>query len=58
MLSYSSSHQRICRYCISFRLSCELVGRLTIAKYQALEIVYCAHSGAVEGVVGEGGSVS
>ena len=30
----------------------------TIAKSQALEIVYCAHAGAVEGVVGEGESVS
>ena len=30
----------------------------TIAKYQALEIVYSAHAGAVEGAVGEGESVS
>ena len=30
----------------------------TIAKSQALEIVYRAHAGAVEGVVGEGESVS
>ena len=30
----------------------------TIAKYQALEIVYSAHDGAVEGAVGEGESVS
>ena len=52
-----------------FTLSCELVGRLTILvfsvnlsatidKSQALEIVYCTHSGAVEGVVGEGKCVS
>ena len=41
-----------------FRLSCELVGWLNIAKYQELKIVYCAHAGAIEGVVGEGGSVS
>ena len=41
-----------------FRLSCELVGWLTIAKSQALEIVYHAHGAAVEGVVGEGESVS
>ena len=31
---------------------------MTIAKYQALEIVYHTHAGAVEGVVGEGKSVS
>ena len=31
---------------------------MTIAKSQALEIVYHTHSGAVEGVVGEGESVS
>ena len=30
----------------------------TIAKSQALEIVYRAHAGAIEGVVGEGESVS
>ena len=30
----------------------------TIAKSQALEIVYRAHAGAVEGAVGEGESVS
>ena len=30
----------------------------TIAKSQALEIVYRAHAGAVEGAVGEGRSVS
>ena len=30
----------------------------TIAKYQALEIVYRAHAGAVEGLVGEVKSVS
>ena len=52
-----------------FRLSCELVGGLTIlgfpvnlsatiAKYQALEIVYRAHAGAAEGAVDEGESVS
>ena len=29
-----------------------------IAKSLALEIVYCAHAGAVEGAVGEGKSVS
>ena len=51
-----------------FTLSCELFGRLTIlgfpvnflatiAKFQALEIVYRAHAGAVEGEVGEGKSV-
>ena len=54
---------------LCFTLSCELVRRLTIldfpvnssatiSKSQALEIVYSAHAGAVEGVVGEGGSVS
>ena len=31
---------------------------MTIAKYQALELVYRAHAGDIEGVVGEGGSVS
>ena len=41
-----------------FRLSCELVVWLTISKYQALEIFYHAHVRAVEGVVGEGESVS
>ena len=41
-----------------FRLSCELVGWLTISKYQGLEIFYCSHVGAVKGVVGEGKSVS
>ena len=52
-----------------FRLSCKLVRRLTILgfpvnlsatipKSQALEIVYHTHARAVEGVVGEGGSVS
>ena len=41
-----------------FTLSCELVGSLNIAKSLALGIVYYAHSGAVEGVVGEGESVS
>ena len=30
----------------------------TVAKSQALEIVYLAHAGAVEGVVGEGESAS
>ena len=30
----------------------------TIAKYQALEIVYSTHARAVEGAVGEGESVS
>ena len=30
---------------------------MTIAKSQALEMVYRTHSGAVEGVVGEGVSV-
>ena len=39
-------------------LSCEIFGWLSIAKSQALEIVYRAHAGAVEGVVGEGKSVS
>ena len=41
-----------------FTLPCELVGWPTIAKYQALEIVYRTHDGAVEGVVGEGESAS
>ena len=41
-----------------FTLSCELFGWPTIAKYQALEIVYYAHAGAVDGVVGEGKTVS
>ena len=51
---------------LCFTLSCELFRRLTIldfpvnlpatiSKSQALEIVYRAHAGAVEGVVGEGG---
>ena len=31
---------------------------MTIDKYQVLEIVYYAHHADVEGVVGEGGSVS
>ena len=43
---------------LRFTLSCELVRWPTIDKYQALEIVYRAHSGHVEGVVGEGKSVS
>ena len=43
---------------LCFTLSCELVRWPTIAKYQVLEIIYRAHAGAVEGVVGEGGSVS
>ena len=38
---------------LCFTLSCELVGWLTVAKSQALEIVYHAHAGAVEGVVDE-----
>ena len=41
-----------------FRLSCELVGWLTIAIYQALEIFNRAHAGGVEGVLGEGESFS
>ena len=41
-----------------FRISCELFRWLTIAKSQALEIVYRAHAGAIEGVVAEGKSVS
>ena len=41
-----------------FRISCELFGWLNIAKYQALEIVYCAHGPAVEGEVDEKKSVS
>ena len=41
-----------------FRISCEFVRWQTIAKFQALEIVYRTHVGAVEGVVGEGESVS
>ena len=32
--------------------------QLTIAKSQALDIVHRAHAGAIEGVVGEGESVS
>ena len=43
---------------LCFTLSCELVGWPTIVKSQALEIVYRAHAGAVEGVVGEGKIVS
>ena len=43
---------------LCFTLSCELIRWPTIAKYQALEIVYRTHDGAVEGVVGEGESVS
>ena len=59
LLSYpSSSHRRLCRYCCSFRLYCELVGWLTIVKYQALEIIYRANAGEVERVVGEGKIVS
>ena len=38
-----------------FTISCDLLGWPTIAKSQALEIVYRAHAGAVEGVVVEGG---
>ena len=41
-----------------FTLSCELFGWPTIAKYQALEIFYLVHARAVEGMVGEGESVS
>ena len=41
-----------------FRLSCEIFGWLTISKYQALKIFYCVHVGAIEGVLGEGESVS
>ena len=53
-----------------FRISCELGGRLNIlgfsvnlsglniAKSQALEIVYCKNSGAIEGMVSEGESFS
>ena len=43
---------------LCFTLSCELVGWPTIAKSQALEIVYRVHAGGVEGVLGEGGGVS
>ena len=43
---------------LCFTLSCELVGWLTIAKSQALKIIYLAHAGAVEVVVGEGKIVS
>ena len=43
---------------LCLKLSCELVGWPTIAKYQALEIVNCAHDGAVEGVIGERKSFS
>ena len=53
---------------LCFTFSCELVRRLTIlgfpvnlsatiAKSQALGIVYRAHAGAVKGAVGEGESV-
>ena len=45
---------RTCPETYYFRLSCELVEWLTIAKYQALEIFYRAHAGAVERMVGEG----
>ena len=38
---------------LCFTLSCEIFGWPTIAKSQALEIVYRAHDGAVEGVVSE-----
>ena len=37
-----------------FRFSCDLVGWLTIAKSQALEIVHRSRDAAVEGVVGDG----
>ena len=47
-----------CRETDYFRLSCELAGWLTIAKSQALEIVYSVHAGALKGVVVEGESVS
>ena len=43
---------------LCFTLSCEMFGWPTIAKSQALEIVYHVHAGGVEGVVGEGESVS
>ena len=43
---------------LCFTLSCELFGWLTIAKSQALEIFYHAHAVPVEGMVGEGESVS
>ena len=43
---------------LCFTLFCELIGWPTIAKSQALEIFYGAHAGAVEGVVGEGESIS
>ena len=43
---------------LCFTLSCELFGLPTLAKSQGLEIVYRAHAGAVEGVVGERKSVS
>ena len=41
-----------------FRISWELVGWLNIAKYQALEMIYCAHGPAVEGVVDKKKSIS
>ena len=41
-----------------FRISFELVGWLNISKSQTLEIVYRAHGVSIEGVVGEGESVS
>ena len=40
-----------------FTLSCELVGWPTIAKSQALEIIFRAHNGAIEWVLGEWKSV-
>ena len=43
---------------LCFTLSCDLFRWPTISKYQVLEIVYRAHAGVVEGVVGEGGIVS
>ena len=59
LISYSSSsRQKLCRYCHFFRLSCELIRWLTIAKSQALENFYIGDAGAVEGVIGEGKSVS
>ena len=47
-----------CRETDYFRRACELVGWLTIAKYQALEMFYETHARAAKGVIGEGKSVS
>ena len=46
-------HNNLC-----FTISCEFVGWPNIAKSQSPKIVYYAHAGDVEGVLGEGESVS